>query len=288
MACEGTATDFGNWNDPLSNSSPFPLTGFLSGFMVEIFLYGINLSTFSTAAITLIYNLKCYVRWILLAFATVMFSISTATASLNFYILFGYLIRKQPVPFQIFRIRQILYLVNNLIADVLLIYRSYVIWSHSARIIIVPCIFLSASFGLGILYIQSPLAWIRERGYVYMWLTLAFNTIITALNASRIWWMAREARKILGPTLAQRYYSAMVIIIESGAIYSLYILADQVIKTVVNQNITILDAGLTQVVAIAPTLIIVQVSLDRQARDLESAIRTSRETEIVFTTVHSQ
>ncbi|KAF5354191.1 hypothetical protein D9756_007163 [Leucocoprinus leucothites] len=72
------------------------------------------------------------------------------------------------------------------------------------------------------------------------WILLASAVVmfsISTVDASittRIWWMARQARKILGPTLARRYYSAMVIIsdrIESGAIYSLYVLADEVVKT---------------------------------------------------------
>lgn len=121
-----------------------------------------------------------------------------------------------------------------------------------------------------------------------MWTALVFNIVVTALNATRIWWLAREAREVLGPTLTRRYYSAMAIVIESGAIYSLYVLVDQLIKTVINKNLIILDAGLTQVVSIAPTLIIVQVGLGRQARDLESAIQTARGTqEFIFTTVHS-
>lgn len=121
-----------------------------------------------------------------------------------------------------------------------------------------------------------------------MWIALAFNIVVTALNATRIWWMAREARKVLGPSLARRYYSAMAIIIESGAIYSVYVLVDQVLKATVNKNLFILDAGLVQVVAIAPTLIIVQVGLGRQARDLESTIQTGRGTRsVIFTTVHS-
>ncbi|KAF5354033.1 hypothetical protein D9756_007187 [Leucocoprinus leucothites] len=73
--------------------------------------------------------------------------------------------------------------------------------------------------------------------------------------------MARETRKALGPILARRYYSAMVIIVESGAIYSLYVLTDEIIK----------------MAAIAPTLIIIQVGFGRQARNIESTMRIGRQ-----------
>ena len=65
--------------------------------------------------------------------------------------------------------------------------------------------------------------------------------------------MARKAKKILGPGFARKYYSALAIVyeffiryphvlvkvyltifnrIESGAIYSLYVLIDQILITV--------------------------------------------------------
>ncbi|KAF5354188.1 hypothetical protein D9756_007167 [Leucocoprinus leucothites] len=284
MPCNVTTS---NWNKLIGTDYTF--AGHIAGYMVEIFLYGINLVTFSTAAYTLVHNLKGNTRWILLTSASVMFVFSTMNTSLTIYVVFGYMLRRQGIPIQIIRVRHSLYFVNNLIADMLLLYRCYAIWSHSIRVIIVPCICLLASFGLGIFYVGSSLYSFAHRRYIYMWMALTFNIVVTALNATRIWWMARETRKAIGPILARKYYSAMVIIIESGAIYSIYSLIDQVLKTVVGENLVILDAGLAQVVAIAPNLIIMQIGLGRQARDLESTIQTGRETgeTVVLTTVHS-
>jgi len=42
--------------------------------------------------------------------------------------------------------------------------------------------------------------------------------------AGRIWWVARTARRVLGGEEFQRYNTAMAIIIESGAIYSIAVL----------------------------------------------------------------
>lgn len=274
MACIDTMAPFDDIPD--KTNTPFSFSDFISGYMFTIFLYSIAFLFFCIAAFTLVKNLKGYPKWILLASAVVMFSISTVDASISMYILFGPLMHKQPVPYGMVHLRQMFYFLNNLFADALLTYRCYVIWSHSVRIIILPCIILASSFGLGVLYVSSHYAMLRDRGYNYMWLALAHNILVTALIATRIWWMARQARKILGPTLARRYYSAMVIIIESGAIYSLYVLADEVVKTI-NPNILFLDAGLTQITTIAPTLIIVKVGLGRQAHDLETTIQTGRE-----------
>ncbi|KAJ3576022.1 hypothetical protein NP233_g713 [Leucocoprinus birnbaumii] len=211
-----------------------------------------------------------------------MFAISTGDACLTLYIMFGPLLHSQPVPYQLIQSRQTLYFVNNLLADALLIYRCYVIWSYSTAVIVLPCLLFATSFGVGVFYASDLLAMLKSRGYNYMWLALAFNILLTTLIALRIWWMARQASKALGPTMARRYYSAMVIIIESGAIYSLYVLVDQILKTAVDKNILFMDAGLTQVTTIAPTLIIVQVGFGRQVHDLESTIRTGRGTQLTL------
>ncbi|KAF5353939.1 hypothetical protein D9756_007156 [Leucocoprinus leucothites] len=284
MSCDGNTISISYGEEQIRKNTLITFAGVISGYMLEVFLYSINLLIFSIAAYTLVYNLKGYARWVLLGFAISMFVISTVAASLSLYIFFGCLMHEQAIPFRLLRARHVSYFVNNLIADILLIYRCYVIWSRSILVIIAPCICLLAS--LRVFYVQSPQGDLFvDRRYIYIWMALGFNIVVTVLNASRIWWLSREVRKVLGPTLTRKYYSAMVIIIESGAIYSLYVLISQLIKTVVDKNLIILDAGLTQVVSIAPTLIIVQVGLGRQARDLESAIQTTRE--FISTTAHS-
>ncbi|KAJ3576025.1 hypothetical protein NP233_g714 [Leucocoprinus birnbaumii] len=290
MTNSGTTASFNDFTMLKESDTPFTFADYVSGLRYSSTVrllrctlplshqpnqQGITLLTFCTAAFSLVYNLKgSHARWILLASAVFMFGIATASVAVSLDIVFGYLMHNKANPYSLIQIRHTLYFVNNLAADALLVNISLL------------CDLVS--FCLGVFFVSSPGELIRDRRYIYMWMGLAFNIVVTGLNAIRIWWMAREARKVHGPAGARRYYSAMVIMIESGAIYSLYVLVDQMIKTVSNKDLFILDAGLTQVVAIAPTLIIVQVGFGRQARDME-AVRANRETtEVVFTTVHSQ
>jgi len=56
----------------------------------------------------------------------------------------------------------------------------------------------------------------------------------------------------------------IAIIVESGVIYSIYVVLDVVFKNL------ILDAGLVQVVGIVPTLIIVQIGLGHDGHDIDT------------------
>lgn len=91
---------------------------------------------------------------------------------------------------------------------------------------------------------MSPGINIGPRKYIYLWLTLSLNLSVTALTgefllwlrsleiqtfkrcstashpAGRIWWMARKAKKILGPGLARKYYSALAIVYGFSKQYS--------------------------------------------------------------------
>ncbi|KAF9450828.1 hypothetical protein P691DRAFT_428104 [Macrolepiota fuliginosa MF-IS2] len=261
---------------------------YVSGWMFEVFLYGINIMLFSTTVLILMRrsNGMMVPRWPLLVPAVAMFTISTANVCLSVYMLFGVLIYGTPLPVWTIISKHMFYLINNVIADSLLLYRCYIVWSRSVYIAVIPGIFLLASSILGLIIMSGPTLRAGRRKFLYMWLTLALNISVTALTAGRIWWMANKARRILGPALARRYYSALATIIESGAIYSLYVMIDLILLTIGHQSF-IFDAGLAHIVAIAPTLIIVQVGLGCQIQDVETTIRLSRGPSVVLSTVQS-
>jgi len=55
----------------------------------------------------------------------------------------------------------------------------------------------------------------------------------------------------------KRYRTAIAIFIESGLIYSIYVILDVVL------HVLLLDAGLVQIVGLVPTLMIVQIGVSR-------------------------
>ncbi|KAJ3575781.1 hypothetical protein NP233_g864 [Leucocoprinus birnbaumii] len=164
-----------------------------------------------------------------------------------------------------------------MIADAMLIYRCWAIWSRSRRIIAGPCALLLANSIYGAIYMPGPISDAREsKEHIFLWLTLSLNVSVTALIASRIWWMANKVRTLLGNDFARRHYSFIAMTIETGAIYSLYILIYETLcenPTQLGYQWFILDVGLSQVAIIAPMLIIVQAGLGRDVRDVETTLQ---------------
>ncbi|KAF9450827.1 hypothetical protein P691DRAFT_757805 [Macrolepiota fuliginosa MF-IS2] len=243
---------------------------YIAAYMFEVFLYGMHTILFTTCLFILLKN-KSPFKWPLLLSAITMFSLSTASVVVTIYLLFGILIPGKISP-DAAHPKYIFYVVNSMIADSLMISRCYAAWCKSKRVIMVPCLLLLASSLSGLIFTIAPAGNLALRGklYIYLWLSLSLNLLVTFLTAIRIWWMARQTSRILGPAIARKYYSAVAIIIESGAIFSLYILMDQVAGTF------ILDSGLTQVVGMVPALIIVQVGLGRHTKDIETTVSIVR------------
>ncbi|KAF8880557.1 hypothetical protein BD779DRAFT_1446204, partial [Infundibulicybe gibba] len=198
----------------------------------------------------------------LLVLAVLMFAIATADIGVTYASLLRYALQGEIIPFRRIYPKFMLYVTNNVLADTLVIYRCYVVWGHNRRIIIFPCILLLAATICGYLFEGATSPSLKRTFPIYLLMTFTLNTLITILTAGRIWWISRKAHQILGSDLVKRYNSAIAIIVESGAIYSTYIILDVIISGQVSTNL-VLDAGLIQMVGIVPTLIIVQVGLGR-------------------------
>ncbi|KAJ3513528.1 hypothetical protein NLJ89_g2897 [Agrocybe chaxingu] len=76
----------------------------------------------------------------------------------------------------------------------------------------------------------------------------------------------RTARSIVGVATARRCLFIFALIVWSGIIYPIYLLLDLVVDTIV------IDAGLIQVVCIAPALMVVQVGLTRYTQEAQTDI----------------
>uniref|UniRef100_A0A8H7XT79 Uncharacterized protein n=1 Tax=Psilocybe cubensis TaxID=181762 RepID=A0A8H7XT79_PSICU len=196
-----------------------------------------------------------------------MFAIASADIIYTYYILFCKAL-KGGLTFNHLKPKYLMYVTNNVLADTLLLYRCYVVWEYRKTIVVGPCILLIAGTVCGYIF-EGSSSELFNLAYIYLILTLILNVILTCLTAGRIWWLARKARLVLGAGLLQRYNATTTILIESGLVYSIYIILNLALRNTKVVNI-ILDAGLIQVVGIMPTLIIVQVGLGRAVYDIEA------------------
>ncbi|ESK83526.1 hypothetical protein Moror_4857 [Moniliophthora roreri MCA 2997] len=128
-------------------------------------------------------------------------------------------------------------LLANCIADAILLYRCFVVWEpmKSGFIFLVLALLATNAFGL-VGYIISYAALGMGRLELFsrannalagFGIANAINTLIlTLMIASRIWWRTRNARKFLGQETERTYKRIILVIIESGFVYSLSIIAN--------------------------------------------------------------
>jgi len=225
----------------------------VSTLWVSTFLYGIYLVLFCRCVYIFFRARKQ--QFALFVPAIIMFLLSTTTVII--FLLQGAAAYNSHVgPSQVARVRRlevagaIVYVTNNLMADALLIYRCYVIW-NTIYITVAPLILLIATMILGYT-IQLPLFFI---------LSLTINLFVPTLVAGRLWWVVRRIRGPAGEETRRKGRNAMIIILESGLIYSIFVSIHMGFFHFQNPMDEIIYAALGQVVGIVPTLIIVRVGL---------------------------
>ncbi|KZT21366.1 hypothetical protein NEOLEDRAFT_755110 [Neolentinus lepideus HHB14362 ss-1] len=158
--------------------------------------------------------------------------------------------------------------VASFIADSLLIWRCYIIWAWGRAIWVVMTRKHYSS-----LAVLSVL--LTDVNVIFFAMSFATNILITGLIGTKIWWDTRDSRRLLGEHHGQGLRRAMLIIIESGVIYSLGLLLSVIFNTVPNlgsvlpQNL--LAAVMSQIVGIFPTAITVLVGLGATAEKTMTA-----------------
>ncbi|KAF7357987.1 Zn(2)-C6 fungal-type domain-containing protein [Mycena venus] len=219
----------------------------VSTLWVSTFLYGIYLVLFCRC-MYIFYRGKQQIT--LLVTAIIMFVLSTT--SVIIFLLQGasaYGTLRLDLE-QLQTAGAIVYVTNNIIADGLLIYRCYVIW-NTVYIVVAPLILLIATMILGY-SIQLKLFFI---------LSLTMNLFVPALVAGRLWWVVRRIRGPNGAATRRKGRNAIIIILESGLIYSIVVSIHMAFFHYSNPMDEVVYAALGQVVGMVPTLIIVRVGL---------------------------
>ncbi|KAJ7354432.1 hypothetical protein DFH08DRAFT_854834 [Mycena albidolilacea] len=219
----------------------------VSTLWLSTFLYGIYLVLFCRCMYIFFRGKR---QTTLLVSAIIMFTLSTTTVIIfllqgaSAYGTLGLDLEKLQTA------GAVVYVTNNIIADALLIYRCYVIWG-TWYITVVPLILLVATMILGY-SIQLKLFFI---------LSLSMNLFVPTLVAGRLWWIIRRIRGPRGAATRRKGRNAMIIILESGLIYSVVVSIHMVFFHYGDPRDEVVYGALGQIVGIVPTLIIVRVGL---------------------------
>ncbi|KAJ6621793.1 hypothetical protein B0H10DRAFT_945875 [Mycena sp. CBHHK59/15] len=155
------------------------------------------------------------------------------------------------------------------------------------KVVSLPIFFLLVTTALGYVTVYqdvlgSPSDYFDSR--IVFSFAITTNLLITGLAAGRIWWTRRDLKSLGQTLLVQRYNTAILILLESGAENCLVIVIVLVAVSFQNPNSTGTSPGFiatqmfygacAQLVNIVPTLFIVRVGL-RRNMDSSGVTRTS-------------
>ncbi|ESK91811.1 hypothetical protein Moror_10537 [Moniliophthora roreri MCA 2997] len=269
------------------------------GLWVESILYGMNTILFAICIWVLVYykkrssglNIPLLATAIFLyIFCTIRIGIDLGRGILAFFTF-----RNNPEgPLGFYEdishwtrvLREALYVTNSLVADTLVIYRLYVVWGYNWKITVGPIILLLASSISGYIAVWE-ITRVASGGSIFakqvadgatalFALSMGTNVIVTSLIAGRIWYIGHRASKHLGRQHGVKYSRALVVIVESGALYSVSLFILLILFAMGNDAQIILFNSASQIVGIAPTLIIVRVGLGLSAQDNLATVATSQ------------
>ncbi|KIK68279.1 hypothetical protein GYMLUDRAFT_710780 [Collybiopsis luxurians FD-317 M1] len=163
-----------------------------------------------------------------------------------------------------------IYIFSNVIADGLLMYRCYVIWNRDLKVVVIPALGYLSNIVLGILSIVHDHNLVND----FWIITVLENITLTLLTAGRILYINKEIGGILGSAVKTKYNTIAAVMLESGFLYSSIVLATSITARIPRNAIyaSCLLAASTQIVGIAPSLIIIRVARGVDTRDILSSI----------------
>ncbi|KAJ7229570.1 hypothetical protein B0H12DRAFT_1147579, partial [Mycena haematopus] len=169
--------------------------------------------------------------------------------------------------------------INNFITDSFFLYRCYVIWGFRKKPLILPALLLLTTLIVGFVeMLNLPLtSKVDVRLTTMLILGAATNLVLTALTAGRILWIHRAASHVaLDRTIRRRYTTAIVIILESGAVYCVVAMILVISSFLADDEVHSIAFGVAQqLLNIIPTFTLVYIGLTNMgdSRPTESGPR---------------
>ncbi|OBZ71515.1 hypothetical protein A0H81_08691 [Grifola frondosa] len=268
---------------------------------VSLLLPGMNFVLFWSCMFVLTIRRRTpHINKLLVAIAVAMISFSTAHVSLGFQRLIeGFIVlRNQPggpaaffsdvsIPANVVKVG--IHTVNSVIGDSVVVWRCYLVWNKSIKICVVPVLLIIASATCGFAQtVEFAGAKDLHSAFAHeltIWngslftISLATNIIVTSLIALRVWYMLPFQRRYC----YFRYWRILLIIIESGMIYSVALICEITLYFLASNAFYIVYDPIAQLTAITPTMILVLAGLNLTSNDVHSRMTRTQLTKPKFT-----
>ncbi|KAF7357149.1 hypothetical protein MSAN_01309500 [Mycena sanguinolenta] len=181
-------------------------------------------------------------------------------------------------------------ITNNLLTDLLFLYRCYMVWNSRRNVLILPGICIITTSLLGYIsiaseYFNTELPSIDSR--IFLATSAATNIFLMCLTAGRIWYISQAARIVNQNAVRGRYHTVIAMILESGALYCGVLLVNAVALSFQWDTLSgllflgVADGFLDQMVNIIPTLLFVRVGMGycqwrHESAPIEAGVRAMR------------
>jgi len=233
----------------------------------------------------------------LVAVAVIMFCFSTTHVSLGFYRLIeGFIVlASEPggpgaffsnvsIPANVAKVG--IHTVNSICGDSVVVWRCFLVWGRSWKMCFLPILLVIASaicgFAQTYFFARGTDLHSAFSPELEIWngalfgLSLATNVVVTLLISTRVWYMLR----LSGGSQNFRYWRVLVIVIESGMIYSVALICEIALYFLNNNAFYIVYDPIGQLTGIVPTLILVLAGLEMTMNDIHD--RMTKSTKMVF------
>jgi hypothetical protein len=174
-----------------------------------------------------------------------------------------------------------------LIADALLAWRCYMLWSRNKILLAFFTLLLLAELGLIPVILKHPfLAGKVPIISVYFFISMGITVLATGLIAYRVITVSR------GAVYETEYHYIVEVLVESGLLYSAILFITSVVQALTNRGLNLFQAGtyltgiLTPVTGIAPTLISNRI-FSHTEQDEEKWSKPAGSV-LVFSTIHKR
>lgn len=265
---------------------------YLTAIWLETLLYGVN-TTLSWTCGYFLLKKKAKTPWIMLAVVTLQWLISTVHVSLGFtrlvYAFIYY--RDEPggpegyltnisIPSNVAKV--FIHTLNSAVGDSVVVWRCYLVWGRSWKIVtlslVLLCGFIVAGIGqtyhfangqaIHSAFVHTLTIW---NGLVFSF-SLATNLTATSLIALRVW---HVFRMISGVASSLGAAKVLVLVIESGMIYSAALIIEICCYFSGSNSFYIVYDPIAQLTSIVPTMILLLVALKQTSSDLKSRATSS-------------
>lgn len=221
-----------------------------AGIIISAILYGIDVVLFFLCMMALIGPIdrpRGGVRWGLVVHTVAMFLCATIytaatldTQSISYVddrgfpgvdgwppgsLGYQFFVYSEPITV----VPSVMFALNQLLADGLLLYRCYVIYSMNLWVVAFPCLMYIASLGFSVTaaYYQVSDQYTKSInfGIPYFSVSLSLNILLTIMIVLRLVLRGRSVREVMGPIQnirPNKFYKAIItIVVESCALYSI-------------------------------------------------------------------